>query len=153
MIGYFRGMTIPCARLISCGLLTYLLCGCASVVNGSHEDIALTTTANGKPLVGANCKFDNDRGEWTGSAPGTVNVHRSGERLTVTCTQAGYTAAPIIIESHTSGATWGNIAAGGLVGVVIDDSNGAAYSYPDHVSVPMTPAPAPAPTDTSKPLT
>jgi hypothetical protein len=152
-------MIIRLTALAACFLLA-LLTGCASAINGTHEDIAVTTTASGKDLAGAACQANNDRGEWKVTSPGTVNVHRSADSLTVTCTDTGYTSNAVVLEGQTSGAYWGNIVAGGLVGVVVDSSNGAAYKYPDHVTVPLTPlappvaAAAPAPTPAStKPTT
>ncbi len=145
-------MTTRLPLLAACSLLA-LLTGCASAINGTHEDIAVTTTASGKDLAGAACQANNDRGEWKVTSPGTVNVHRSADSLTVTCTDTGYTSNAVVLEGQTSGAYWGNIVAGGLVGVVVDSSNGAAYKYPDHVTVPLTQLPTDAPAPTAKPTT
>jgi len=45
--------------------------------------------------------------------------------------------------AHFGGATFGNIIAGGIVGVVVDAASGANYSYNDDVRLDFAPT-APA---------
>jgi hypothetical protein len=71
------------------------------------------------------------------NTPGSVTVHRSYDKLNVTCKETGYTANVVAVDSSTKGMAFGNILFGGLIGVGVDMSTGAAYDYPALITVPM----------------
>lgn len=55
--------------ILSVGSLT----GCASIVDGTHENVMVITT----PVTDAHCTLTNSKGEWyVNSTPGSVEVHR-----------------------------------------------------------------------------
>jgi hypothetical protein len=68
-----------------------------------------------------------------------VQVGRDKEALVFSCTKAPEfaTAKTQRVESSFNGATFGNIIAGGLIGVVVDASTGANYTYPEKVSIDL----------------
>jgi hypothetical protein len=110
--------------------------GCASIVKGSSETIAIRTT----PANGAVCTLSNGRGTWRVSAPGRVRVKRSADDMDVTCKSLGYTDATGTISSDFQTWTLGNLLIGGLVGLVVDWSTGAINDYEHRFDVPMYPA-------------
>ncbi|NOT42949.1 MAG: hypothetical protein HOP13_20920 [Alphaproteobacteria bacterium] len=140
--------------------------GCATVVKGTKQDVAISTDP-----PGASCMVSRNGAEvaMIAQTPGIVQVSRDRAALVVSCTKAPEFAAPATqtVDSKFNGATLGNILLGGVVGVVVDASTGANYSYPEQVAVslgagtsaplaqtaPLTPAPvASAPgTDTAGP--
>jgi hypothetical protein len=65
---------------------------------------------------------------------------KRGNDSRVTFTRQGYQPVSIYIQSRTGGGVVGNVLAGGLIGGVVDASNGAAnHLYPDPVFVRMVP--------------
>ena len=61
---------------------------------------------------------------------------KRGKDSMVTFSRDGYQPVSVYIQSRTGGATFGNIIAGGVIGGVIDGSNGASnHLYPNPVYV------------------
>ncbi|MFO1081397.1 MAG: hypothetical protein U1E23_12335 [Reyranellaceae bacterium] len=115
--------------------------GCATIVNGTTQDVMLETQPEG-----AACKVER-QGALVASVdptPGKVKLPRQSDVLTVTCTRDGFEPSKEALTSTFSGATFGNLLLGGLVGVVIDSSSGANNKYPERVSVILTPGTFPS---------
>ena len=111
-----------------------VLTGCASIVNGVDQKVSVTTP----PAKDSNCLLKNSKGVWhVRHTPGSVVVHRAYGKLTVTCDKNGYIEAVKIVKSHTKAMAFGNIIFGGLIGAGVDVGTGAAYNYPDKITVPM----------------
>ena len=62
----------------------------------------------------------------------------------MTCAKEGYQTATVSHAPSFGGATFGNIIAGGVIGVVVDAASGANYSYPDDIRMDLAANPAPA---------
>ncbi len=118
------------------------LSGCASIVNGSTETVTVRTTAGAASLASVQCALDNKKGSWDVTTPGSVTVHRGSEPLDVKCTKDGYLPATDMVKSSTSDYVYGNILLGGGVGATVDTVSGAAWQYPQMITVPMQPAPS-----------
>jgi len=113
--------------------LPFLLNACASIVNGSSQDIELYTT----PSVNASCSLDNERGEWTlAQTPGTVTVKRSSSPLNIQCENDEYHGS-LINKAEAESWTAGNILLGGGIGAGIDAGTGAMFSYDNEIIVPL----------------
>ena len=116
------------------------LCGCASIVEGTTQSIAVTSP----PTDGAKCVLKSSEGTYYVTTPGNATVHKTKNDLDVNCTKDGFKDAHTIIPSHFNGATAGNILAGGVIGLGIDAATGANYNYPTEFAVTMVPSePAP----------
>lgn len=114
--------------------LAAVLSSCASVVNGTHQDIKVSTA----PVSGASCQLENSQGKYyLASTPGTVSVHRDAKDLTVLCKKTNLSSNKELVDSKSGNAIWGNILAGGLVGVAIDLGDDANFSYPENINVPL----------------
>lgn len=113
------------------------LSGCASIVDGTKQTLSVKTTGDGSSLADAQCSLENDKGTWFVKTPGTVTVHRSYSALNVKCKHPGYDTALLTNKSVTKGMAFGNILFGGLIGAGVDMSDGAAYNYPNLITVPM----------------
>lgn len=127
---------------IALGLALLALGGCATIENGTRQDIAVDTSPQG-----GSCKVSRaGRQVATVGAPGIVNVSRGKEALTFACSQAPdhESETTVTVKSTLNGATFGKLLTGAVIGVVVDSSTGASYSYPDKVVVELTGAGASA---------
>lgn len=116
-----------CAALLAAASLN--LGACATVINGTSQPVEFRSDPAGAEIElvdGRKC-----------SAPCEYSMRR-GDDSRVTFTQAGYQPVTVYIQSRTGGGTFGNILAGGIIGGVVDASNGASnHLYPDPVYVRM----------------
>ena len=81
--------------------------GCASVFEGTHEDISVVTNP-----VGATCTFERE-GKPIGSVvntPGTLTVRKSKYDITIKCNKSGYQEAAYINHSGTTATIAANVA-------------------------------------------
>ncbi|MBH5323114.1 hypothetical protein [Aurantiacibacter sediminis] len=107
------------------------LSGCATVLNGTNQPVEFESEPAGaviETLAGQTC-----------TTPCAFEMRRGDDSM-VTFTAAGYEPVTVYIQSRTGGGVAGNILAGGLIGGVVDASNGASnHLYPDPVYIRMAP--------------
>lgn len=116
--------------MVNTGLLT----GCASIVNGTHQSVNIDTY----PASEATCSLSNNEGKWyVYNTPQSVAVHRSSTGMDIHCQKKGYRDANKSVESSIKPIFFGNILFGGIIGVVVDIVDGAAFGYPKYIQVPM----------------
>lgn len=111
------------------------LAACASIVSGTDQNIAVSTTP-----AGANCAFERE-GRVIGRVnptPGGLLVQKTKHDITIKCTKAGYTEATFINESGSEGATLGNIILGGGIGWAVDSARGADNKYQENVHINLS---------------
>jgi len=78
------------------------------------------------------------------ATPGSVRLDKSKNDLAVTCSKEGYQTATVSHASSFNGTTFGNIIAGGVIGVIVDAASGANFNYPDDIRLDMAANPAPS---------
>lgn len=118
--------------------LLVVLSGCASIVSGQNQGVAIKTVdSNGKDVVGAFCELSNDDGKWLITTPGTASVDRSSQNLQIICKKEGMIDGIFSAQSKTKKMAWGNLLFGGLIGAGVDISTGAAFDYPSLIIVKM----------------
>jgi hypothetical protein len=123
---------------MACGVAAVLACsGCASIVSGQNQSLSVVSTSQGASLVGARCSLVNDKGTWYATTPGSVTVRRSFGDLTVACTSDTAANGSVAVKSSTKAMAFGNILFGGVIGVGVDTVSGAAYDYPEVITVRM----------------
>ena len=106
--------------------------GCATVLNGTSQPVEFMSDPSG-----ATVKLVNGQ---TCTTPCQYSMRRGNDSM-VTYSMAGYEPAEVYIQSRTGAGVAGNILAGGIIGGVVDASNGAAnHLYPDPVYVRLAPA-------------
>jgi hypothetical protein len=93
------------------------LSGCATVMHGAHQTFEL-----GSDPQGATVKLSNGASCVT---PCKMELPRRHD-LRVDFTLAGFRPVYVLVQSKVGGATFGNILAGGIIGAVVDSSNGAS---------------------------
>lgn len=112
------------------------LSGCASIVSGSSQEIALSAS----PQVPVKCEAHNSRGSYDSNGePGKILVKRSQSRLNIACEGNGYKGTHSE-QAGVEGWFFGNILIGGLVGLIVDPSTGAMFSYDNEITVPVSKA-------------
>ncbi|WP_243048012.1 hypothetical protein [Dyella sp. RRB7] len=120
-----KGVVLACALTVT---------GCASIVGGRYQKVAVDTRAADQS-VRADCTLSNGNGSVRVVTPGTAVVHRSAQSLNVTCEKDGKQIAQQAYDANLRGMFWGNLLFGGVIGIVVDLSNGSAQHYPDKLSV------------------
>lgn len=125
-----------------------LLPGCASIVSPGARQINVQSEP-----AGASCDVRRDEATLgtVAPTPGTTTVSRSSRPLQITCRRAeapaGAPAGQATVTPELNPWIFGNILFGGLIGLVVDISTGAAARYPESVTVAMPPAPRPVAQD------
>ncbi len=114
--------------------------GCASVFEGTHEDISVVTNP-----VGATCTFERE-GKPIGSVvntPGTLTVRKSKYDITIKCNKSGYQEAAYINHSGTTATIAANVAVDLIltagISSIVDSADGADNKYDKVVNVTLFP--------------
>jgi hypothetical protein len=126
------------AILAGLALLSALSSGCASIFEGTTQQISVTTTP-----AGARCTF------WRNgilisdiaATPGSVTIRKTRDDLTIVCDKRGYATATYINHSGLAMATFANILTAGLAWAY-DSTRGADNKYEGQVSLALPPASA-----------
>lgn len=96
---------------------SFSVTGCATIINGTHQDYETKTEPEG-----ATIKFTDGS---TCTSPCKLERKRKDDAR-IDITLAGYKPTYVLLQSKLGGAAFGNILAGGLIGGVVDGSNGAS---------------------------
>ena len=117
-----------------------LLSGCATIVTGSDQSIQVDSTP-GNAVVTLN-------GTQHGTTPVKLNVQRNASEAKLQISLSGFEPKEIKLKKSTNGWVWGNILLGGIIGVAVDASTGAMYSFKlpeqgDRVEIPASGKTAP----------
>ena len=122
-------------KLVSAAVLavaSFGMAGCATVINGTSQPVAFKSDPEGavvKLVSGQTC-----------TTPCQYELKRGKDSM-VTYNKDGFQPVSVYIQSRTGGATFGNIIAGGIIGGVVDGSNGASnHLYPSPVYVRLVAA-------------
>jgi hypothetical protein len=115
-----------------------LLSGCASIFEGTTQQISITTTP-----AGARCTFwrNGTLISDIASTPGSTTIRKTKDDLTIVCDKRGYATAAYINHSGLAMSTFANILTGGLAWAY-DSTRGADNKYEGQVSLVLPPASA-----------
>lgn len=102
--------------LLLCGLVMITSSGCCSIMSGSTQEIAISSTPPGATVTA-------DSGTSI-TTPGSI-VLRRNIRHTLVAELPGYKQQQVQLEKKLNNWVWGNILIGGLIGLVIDMVSGA----------------------------
>jgi hypothetical protein len=113
-----------------------LLTGCASIFEGTSQQISVRTTP-----PGARCTFWRNGGLVADIpvTPGTVTVEKTKVDLFVVCDKPGYASATYVNRSGLAAATYANVLTLGLAWAV-DSSRGADNKYEGEIDLSLAPA-------------
>lgn len=126
-------MLRPAFKLLPVALLASLS-ACATIFTGTTQQIAIDSVPEG-----ASCKVLQGGAPVASvvSTPDTVRIEKSSAAIQVSCSKRGYHSADLTEVSGVNGWLFGNLAIGGVVGIVIDFSTGAAYRYTPSLSLSL----------------
>lgn len=108
------------------------LSGCASVIEGESQDVAVDTTPEG-----ASCTFirNNISIGTIPSTPGTLHISKTKDDISIKCDKPGYQTATYLNSSEYPKYNWAYILVGGPVGWGIDSATGADNQYASPVTI------------------
>ncbi|MCR0984636.1 hypothetical protein [Roseomonas populi] len=112
------------------------LSACATITTSPSQDLTVLTEP-----PGADCRIERNSNlvATLEATPGQVRIGNSTRDTTVACAREGYTPAQAVLTPRFQPMLLGNALAGGVVGVIVDVSTGAAARYPDTVQMTMIP--------------
>ena len=118
-------------------LASLQLSGGASITGGTQQSISVETRKDAVAVTGAECELTNAKGKWFIATPGSTQIQRSNDPLLITCKKPDNEVGRASVESVARAGMAGNFLFGGLIGVAIDHSSGAAYDYPNLIQISM----------------
>lgn len=117
-------------QAILLSLVCTLLPGCASVLHGTRQKIAIATIPPGATV---------SDGETTLQTPCLLNLKRNHDYV-LTITKSGYETECVQVTHVISGVVAGNILAGGFIGWGVDAMSGAQWRLiPETISLTLRP--------------
>lgn len=126
--------------VVSAVLLSMAAAGCASITEGTSQDIVVNTSP-----TGATCVFERE-GEYLGtlpSTPGSLTVQKTKYNIVIRCDKPGYQQAVALSHSGTSAAIAANIALDVIltlgVSSIVDSAVGADNKYDSPIVVTLIP--------------
>ena len=114
-----------------------LLYGCASIINKTSQEVSISSSPDQ-----ADVQVSNKIGVvvFSGKTPANIMLKRKNE-YEVVINLEDYKETKIYIDKEISGAWFGNIICGGIIGLIVDYSNGAAFKLePDTIHVDLVTA-------------
>jgi len=116
--------------------LSFAVAACATVLEGTTQDITVTTAPEG-----AACVLERD-GEVIAAVeatPEVVSVSKDNRPIKVTCGKDGYLDTSRTMLAGFEDFSVGNLLFGGMIGVVVDAESGAINEYPAEIDMLMPP--------------
>ncbi|MBU4305276.1 MAG: PEGA domain-containing protein [Candidatus Omnitrophica bacterium] len=104
--------------LVSLLVIPAMLAGCATIMQGTTQEIGISSTP-----TGATVKINNQE---KGKTPIILDLKRKDNHI-VTIEMPGYMPYEATFTKSVSGWVWGNIVFGGLIGLVVDFAAGGIY--------------------------
>ncbi len=123
-------------RSIAFVLLAFGLTNCASIIDGTTQEIVINTNPSEARCVLNRLGVSIGTVEQT---PGSETIQKTKEDITIVCDKEGYQTATHFSNSGIQGSTWGNIVLGGGVGWAIDSARGADNYYESPVNITLLP--------------
>ena len=121
--------------ILSCVISALFAYSCATIIHGSDQEINITSEPGSAQILITTAKGNVT--VWEGTTPALIELPREDE-YKVTVSLEGYEAGEVYIDQKLSTAFWGNILCGGVIGIIVDLSNGAAYDLePEQIHVSL----------------
>lgn len=114
--------------LILLSISVILLSGCASIIHGTYQKIEITSQPKGATIIVDGKKY--------GTTPQLLKLKRMGrfkeepkekQSYAVTLEMEGFHPFELTIRRQVDGWFIGNVFIGGLLGIIIDATNGSMY--------------------------
>lgn len=113
-------------RVVAVLMLSSALVGCATIMQGSEQGVAFSSTPSGA--------FVTVNGRALGTTPLLADLKRRDTHM-VRITMDGYQPYEMAMTRSTSGWVFGNIIFGGIPGLIVDFATGSLYKLsPEQVA-------------------
>jgi hypothetical protein len=114
---------------------TVAVSGCASVFEGTTQQISVSTNP-----TGAHCMFmrNGNTIATVPSTPGAATIEKTKEDLVIVCSKRGYSAATYVNRPGLAMVSYANLLTGGLTWAV-DSTRGADNKYQGQVELALAP--------------
>ncbi len=113
------------------------LSGCASLTNGSFQNIKIVTT-NNLDYESTNCVVINEEGQWIVPSDTKVRIGRDGNPLSISCNnkfQSGITSVePKFDRQMLAHNLWLDLC---IITCLVDAATNSFYSYPYVIDILM----------------
>jgi hypothetical protein len=121
-------------------LFIFIVClqlGCASISNGTRQNVTVSTLNDKKP-ENTICTLKNEEGSWTATPNNAIKINRDGNTMDIQCVndaQKGVNHLDPDFEGYFMGINfiWDFC----TISCLFDAANNAFYEYPSLVTVPM----------------
>lgn len=106
--------------ILSLSFLSFLIIsGCATILNGSKQDVQINSDPSGAKVYVNNT--------YQGETPLTKSMERKSENIEIKIKLDGYKTYSLNLRRNFNGTTLVNIVLGGIIGIGIDAATGAMY--------------------------
>jgi hypothetical protein len=114
--------------------LALSLAGCSSIMDGSTQEVAITTNP-----PGADCALirEGKAIARVNPTPGTVSIARTKHDISIECSKPGYARTVYANKSSTSGAPVGNVVVASTLGWVMDSAADSDKRYQSNVLISL----------------
>ena len=138
-------MLTKIAIAISLGICS-AISGCATIVHSGPRAIPVASTPPGAKVSiydRSNSLLMTNTTPFVAQLP-TKYGYFKGQTYRLVFEMPGHASTEVNLDSSVSGWYWGNLAFGGLIGMlIVDPLTGAMYNFkPDKLDLPMNPAQA-----------
>lgn len=114
------------------------LSGCATIMNGSTQDVNVVTTRAGRPVYGAQCELRNSRGTWLVMSGQPVTISRAYSDMEVQCIADKTSGSGKMVSVTNGGAIAANLMLDLCIfSCPIDMSSGALWAYPPRITIDL----------------
>jgi len=103
---------------------------CCTIIHGTTQEIAVNSQPSGAKVI--------VRGVHMATTPAVIELDRKNSNIVLSFEKEGYEKVEIALKRGTDAWIVGNIIFGGVIGLIVDFSNGAAYELsPDTIQVEL----------------
>ena len=128
----------PVFKLFAATVPLALTVGCASLTTSNENQVRVETVdETGAAVADANCAILRGSVRSEFKTPAVIALAKGSQQVMIDCTKAGMPEGKAVLISRVGAATFGNILAGGLIGIAVDQATGKAYNYPDWIKIAM----------------
>ncbi|KAF2992246.1 hypothetical protein OGR47_10355 [Methylocystis sp. MJC1] len=122
-------------NIVVIGVALVSLAGCATVVRGTTQTVAINTPG----VTGATCTLNSSSiGSQVVKTPGVVSLAKGSSAVAIRCSKECYSDGIGTLASNTDSMAAGNVLAGGVIGLGVDAATGAMNQYAPQADIVMT---------------
>jgi len=110
---------IVCLSLLGGSGLALLIIGCATIIHGTRQNIAVSSVPSGAEVI--------VKGVHMGTTPAVIELKRNESNIILRFEKEGYEPVEVALNRSVDGWIAGNIIFGGLIGLAVDFISGGAY--------------------------